>query len=599
MLNNQTLNQQSGLNTAVAPNNTSAYGFQEIVRPSSISLDYTPYEVKRGDTPSQIAESQLGNYRRWTEILQSDGTTITPEESTRIQIKEVLWIPSVTPQKAPVLPKNIAIVDNASNPIANQLFSMPEGYRKYIVQMGDTPSGIAESQLGNWRTWTEILQTDRTTITPEEAKKLRIGEELWLPLVSRASTSSPLESVVQEVISSSTDFYEYTAKSGDTNASIALKIYGDTGLGEFLSQQDGTMLNNLSILGEGSKVLVPISNLSPDTLRASGVLGLANLARTSSIKNVLGLRKVIPEAGSIAVKYFPAILKLTGTYLGRAIYQTGLDVEKEVLQALKKEGYTILPYNQFSGNRGFDAIVIDPKGDTKLVEVKTSYTSGKSFNQALGKAYGYKQTSPGWISRVAELSMASNNNPSVKKVLDNLIKNPDSFPFMGILVKPEEVAVLERPIGKSRFKPTGNLDLPGTTAFSKNRQILPQSAISNTDEVLESVAKGSSKASKVAKVLGPLGVAVGVAADLWTLKTAYDKDGGTFGETYKTEAAGVAGSWAGATSGAAFGATVGSLIAGPGVGTILGGVIGGIIGGIGGTDIGKDAYKSGVFKWWW
>lgn len=73
---------------------------------------------------------------------------------------------------------------------------------------------------------------------------------------------------------------------------------------------------------------------------------------------------------------------------------------------------------------------------------------------------------------------------------------------------------------------------------------------------------------RASKALGPLGFAL----DAYSLKEAWDADGGKVGENVTSTAGGVAGGWAGAAAGAAIGSA-----AGP-VGTVVGGVIGGVVG---------------------
>jgi len=91
--------------------------------------------------------------------------------------------------------------------------------------------------------------------------------------------------------------------------------------------------------------------------------------------------------------------------------------------------------------------------------------------------------------------------------------------------------------------------------------------------------------ARVGKVVGRGMAVVGIAADTYSIYTAYQEEG-EFGE--KTQAAtgsavgGMAGGWAGAQ----VGALIGTAIC-PGVGTVVGGVVGGVIGGVAGSSLGK------------
>lgn len=607
MLNDPASSQQSGLKISVVTDNGSAYGFQDIARPSAISSDYTRYEVKNGDTPSQIAEARLGNYRRWTEILQSDGSIITPEESRRIQVKEVLWLPPINAKIPPAIPQNITIVDSSLNPITNVLSTIPEGYRKYIVQQGDTPSGIAESQLGNWRTWTEILQADRTAVTLEEARRLQVGEELWIP--TQTSSEDNLTAALTATVQLSTEFYEYSIQPKDTRASIADKLWGDSSLANLIIDKAGNLLTSDSSLKAGDKVIIPVSTLPANILIGVGI-GLP-IGQISLVIN----RALLSQKIEQVVKYVPAIQKIANDFFsrpeirGKISNAIGFKAESQISKALEDAGYKIFEVTPYIKNKGIDAIVMAPNGQIEFFEYKTTSKSGKAaeIEKLLPKdTKGLKQASLEWIVDRARRTLPKNNDPVVRQILADAIQKPQSITYKGVVVEKgtQAVRIFERKPYSSNFVETttpltSSIGLKQTNSTVDDlAKSIQKNVFASSDDLVEGAAKGASKLSKASKVLGPIGTLAGLALDAWTLKSAYDADGDKYGETFKTEASGVAGSLAGATSGAAFGATVGSFIA-PGVGTVVGGIVGGVIGGIGGTDIGKDAYKSGVFKWWW
>ncbi len=101
-------------------------------------------------------------------------------------------------------------------------------------------------------------------------------------------------------------------------------------------------------------------------------------------------------------------------------------------------------------------------------------------------------------------------------------------------------------------------------------------------DAVVTASKFSRYARGAGKVLGPAGVAL----DVYTIGSAYQKDGGTFGKNTKVAVAETAGGWAGAASGgwagAQLGATAGAVVGGP-VGAAVGGVVGGVIGAVGGA----------------
>ncbi len=102
---------------------------------------------------------------------------------------------------------------------------------------------------------------------------------------------------------------------------------------------------------------------------------------------------------------------------------------------------------------------------------------------------------------------------------------------------------------------------PGWTApNSLFTESIPDAAGSSQ---LRGILRGGSRA------LGPLGVAL----DAYSLKEAWDADGGRIGENVTSTAGGIAGGLGGAAAGAAIGSAI--LPVG---GTIIGGVIGGVVG---------------------
>jgi hypothetical protein len=100
--------------------------------------------------------------------------------------------------------------------------------------------------------------------------------------------------------------------------------------------------------------------------------------------------------------------------------------------------------------------------------------------------------------------------------------------------------------------------------------------------------EAASKIAKGARILGPVGLAVGAVTD--TIRFAQSDD------KVKTGAS-IAGGWAGAAvgakGGAAIGATIGTFIA-PGVGTVIGGVVGGAVGAFAGYMAGSKLGEKAV-----
>ena len=116
------------------------------------------------------------------------------------------------------------------------------------------------------------------------------------------------------------------------------------------------------------------------------------------------------------------------------------------------------------------------------------------------------------------------------------------------------------------------------------------------------VATGAESASKLARgaeVFGKVAAPVAIAADGYSLYSAYREDGDRIGKHTVEQAGSVAGGWAGAAvgaeAGAEGGAAVGALFGGVGAvpGAVIGGAVGGIVGGVVGSGAGKEAVKLG------
>jgi len=104
--------------------------------------------------------------------------------------------------------------------------------------------------------------------------------------------------------------------------------------------------------------------------------------------------------------------------------------------------------------------------------------------------------------------------------------------------------------------------------------------------------KGLEATGKTLNAINKFAVPLEVVTDAVRLGTAFDADGGQFGDNTIQTAGSVAGGWTGAWAGAAVGAEAGAVFGslfGPGPGTAVGGFVGGIIGGIGGSVGGSRA----------
>jgi nucleoid-associated protein YgaU len=126
----------------------------DLLRFAGVLAGGTPsrtYIVQPGDTLSGIAQAQLGDPNRWPEIFVLNRTSIRHPD--RIFPGQVLTLPGDTPMDPPP--------------------------RLYIVQPGDTLSGIAEQQLGDAGRWPEIFALNRDVIANPD--RIFPGQVLQLP----------------------------------------------------------------------------------------------------------------------------------------------------------------------------------------------------------------------------------------------------------------------------------------------------------------------------------------------------------------------------------------------------------------------------------
>lgn len=113
-----------------------------------------PYTVRRGDSLWRIAETQLGNGQRYVELVALNESILDGRPDF------------VTPGTVLRVPVNRRAPNNAPS-------------REYLVQPGDTLSGIAEAELGEARLYPRIYEASRAV---EQADGQRLSDpDLILP----------------------------------------------------------------------------------------------------------------------------------------------------------------------------------------------------------------------------------------------------------------------------------------------------------------------------------------------------------------------------------------------------------------------------------
>lgn len=134
-------------------------------KPGVIPPSFRMYTIERGDTPSRISEKVYGTSKHWRSVQQANPFV----DFSKIKVGREIRIP-VDPENIQGLP-----TDPTPEPETDQ----PE-YTEYIVESGDTLSGIARSLYGKSGLWTIIRDANRDQIN-RDGTNLRSGMVLKIP----------------------------------------------------------------------------------------------------------------------------------------------------------------------------------------------------------------------------------------------------------------------------------------------------------------------------------------------------------------------------------------------------------------------------------
>ena len=132
-----------------------------------------------------------------------------------------------------------------------------------------------------------------------------------------------------------------------------------------------------------------------------------------------------------------------------------------------------------------------------------------------------------------------------------------------------------------------NVATKGNLSWSHVNNIAPSASTINAVNISSHVSRG-------VRAFGRIAAPIGLAADVYSIRSAYVSDGNTIGINTKVAVAGSAGGWAGGAAGAWGGAKIGMAFGsfgGP-AGTAIGAVVGGVLGAIGGAFFGSWGSES-------
>lgn len=135
------------------------------------------YTVRAGDTLSEIAQSELGSARRWTEIVAANPGL----DPSKLRAGKAIQIPgagSSSPSRA----------DSAAPKAAPKAASSAgDGGRTWTVAKGENLWKIAERALGDGKRWKEIAALNPRA-NPD---RLVLGQVLRLPGAATAKNAAP------------------------------------------------------------------------------------------------------------------------------------------------------------------------------------------------------------------------------------------------------------------------------------------------------------------------------------------------------------------------------------------------------------------------
>lgn len=102
------------------------------------------YTIKSGDTLSEIAQRYLGNANRWQEITKDTGECFTENEARRLQIGQVVYLPSLN--------NNIQIDSNSNtknNKISDNGLKFIADHEGMILHLYNDPANHATIGVGH------------------------------------------------------------------------------------------------------------------------------------------------------------------------------------------------------------------------------------------------------------------------------------------------------------------------------------------------------------------------------------------------------------------------------------------------------------------
>jgi nucleoid-associated protein YgaU len=173
-----------------------------------VEAGFRAYTVKGGESYYSIAQSELGDPRRWRELQQLNKTA-----TEELRPGQVIKLPTKLPTAQTVTP----------NPLTPPQQPGTGHKVEHIVAKGELLSDISTKYYGTSKRWRDIVQAN-PGLDPE---RLLVGQKINIPNVPGSADAGTATPMPIPAIPANTSVVEYTVKSGDTLESIAEHYYGN------------------------------------------------------------------------------------------------------------------------------------------------------------------------------------------------------------------------------------------------------------------------------------------------------------------------------------------------------------------------------------